>query len=122
MKTSLLAACATAAALLATPLMASDDDNVVKVSLKEWDLGFKAVKIDGDEAVFEVVNDGQMTHAFELEGKIGGHKIEFRTGDLKPGERTRFKVELPAGAYEVYCPIDGHEENGMKGTITFAEE
>ena len=35
------------------------------------------------------------------------------------GEKsTAGPVELKAGEYEFYCPVDGHEAAGMKGTLT----
>lgn len=123
MKRLLILAGATAlSALIAAPVMADEDGQVVKVSLKEWDLGFQNVKVEGEKARFEIVNDGEYTHSFELEGEVGGHKVEFRARDLKPGTHTAFTVELPKGTYEVYCPIDGHEDKGMKGTVAFAGE
>jgi uncharacterized cupredoxin-like copper-binding protein len=27
-------------------------------------------------------------------------------------------VDLKAGKYEFYCPVDGHKQAGMKGTLT----
>ena len=118
----ILAGATAMSALLAAPAMAQEDGQLVKVSLKEWDLGFQTVKVDGEKARFEIVNDGEYTHSFEIEGEVGGQGVEFRVPDLKPGESTSFTVELPKGNYEVYCPIDGHEDKRMKGTVAFAGE
>jgi uncharacterized cupredoxin-like copper-binding protein len=27
-------------------------------------------------------------------------------------------VDLKAGKYEYYCPVDGHKDAGMEGTLT----
>ena len=100
----------------------ADEAQTVKVSLTEWSLGFEEVTVEGEAATFEVTNDGTAPHGFELEGEIGGEEFEVVTPILAPGESTAFTVELPAGTYEVYCPVSGHEGRGMKGKVTFAGE
>jgi uncharacterized cupredoxin-like copper-binding protein len=65
--------------------------------------------------VFKGVNDGTTAHALEVEGK----GAEQKSSDISPGSSGTLKVTLPkAGAYEIYCPIDGHKGLGMKGTVT----
>ena len=112
---------AAAVTLAAAPVLA-DEAQEVKVSLTEWDLGFKEITVEGEAATFQIANDGSTVHSFELEGKIGGEEFEVVAPDLAPGEAASFSVELPAGTYEVYCPIGDHEERGMAGTVTFAGE
>jgi uncharacterized cupredoxin-like copper-binding protein len=34
------------------------------------------------------------------------------------GQTASKKVELSAGEYRFYCTIPGHEQAGMKGTLT----
>jgi uncharacterized cupredoxin-like copper-binding protein len=63
---------------------------------------------------FTVRNDGQTTHALEVEGP----KKEFESGNVSPGQSKTFKATLPAGKYEFYCPVDGHKKLGMKGEVT----
>jgi plastocyanin len=64
---------------------------------------------------FRAVNDGQVTHALEIEGK----GIETETEDIEPGETMTLRVTLSeSGSYELYCPIDGHKGKGMEGTVT----
>jgi uncharacterized cupredoxin-like copper-binding protein len=62
---------------------------------------------------FEVVNEGQVAHALEIEGQ----GIEEETETLQPGERATLTVDLSPGTYELYCPIDDHAERGMKGRV-----
>jgi plastocyanin len=45
---------------------------------------------------------------------IPGFQVEV-SGD---GDENSGKVELKKGKYEFYCSIPGHEEAGMKGTLT----
>jgi uncharacterized cupredoxin-like copper-binding protein len=66
---------------------------------------------------FHAVNNGQVTHSLEIEGK----GVEAKLGsDLQPGASGDLKVALPAGTYEIYCPVDGHKDMGMKGTVSVA--
>ncbi len=59
-------------------------------------------------------NKGDAPHAIEIEGPKG----EIETKVIQPGESTSKRVRLPAGKYEFYCPVDGHKQIGMKGTLT----
>src|SRR3546814_15048307 len=74
----------------------------------------------GGKARFEIVNDGTQEHAFEIEGKVDGKEVEIATPHLKPGERATLIVARPRGEYQVYCPVDEHDDKGMLGTVTFA--
>jgi uncharacterized cupredoxin-like copper-binding protein len=66
---------------------------------------------------FAVSNDGQTTHALEVEGPNG----ESKTSPIAPGQSANLKVDLSkAGSYEMYCPIDNHKAMGMKGEIKVA--
>ena len=72
-------------------------------------------RLDPGSYTFHVVNDGSVVHAFEVEGPSG----EVETADLEPGASADLEVELSeAGEYEIYCPVDGHRDQGMEGTIT----
>lgn len=91
---------------------------VVQVKLNEWTMGLDAMKVKGP-VQFEVTNTGKYPHALAIEGTIGGEKFELSTGWLKPGEKTTLLVSLPAGTYNSYCPVPGHEAKGMKSPLTF---
>src|SRR3954451_14620257 len=65
--------------------------------------------------VFKGVNDGTTTHALAVEG----NGIDEDGTGISPGSSGTLKVTLAkAGTYEIYCPIDGHKDMGMEGTIT----
>lgn len=53
-------------------------------------------------------------HAIAIEGN-GVDKDGQTAG---PGGTSTVKVDLKPGTYTFYCPVDGHEEAGMKGTLT----
>jgi uncharacterized cupredoxin-like copper-binding protein len=61
-----------------------------------------------------VRNDGKGTHALVIDTPHG----ELRSRRLSPGDSTHLKVDLPAGRYRWYCPIDDHATKGMTGSVT----
>lgn len=87
----------------------------VRVTLKEWKVEVSPARVPPGAVSFEIRNEGTIPHAFEVEGR----GIEKSTPQLKPGTSTTFQVALPAGAYEVYCPVGkgSHEMLGMKSSL-----
>jgi plastocyanin len=62
-------------------------------------------------------NAGSIPHALEVEGP----KDEVKTGEIAPGESKTLKIDLSKpGRYELYCPIDGHKDKGMRGEVIVA--
>jgi plastocyanin len=89
----------------------------IQISEKEFSLNPATINLSktGDYE-FEVTNDGQITHALNIEESGGGAEAE--TGDIGPGETKTVRFTFSAGgSYEMYCPVDGHKDQGMKGTI-----
>ena len=37
---------------------------------------------------------------------------------VNKGQKSTVTAKLKAGSYEFYCPVPGHEQAGMKGTLT----
>ena len=72
--------------------------------------------VKSGEATFTLTNDGQTTHSLEIED-VNGSDQELE-GDVSAGQSGTLKVNLPAGTYEFYCPVDDHKEMGMEGEIT----
>jgi uncharacterized cupredoxin-like copper-binding protein len=62
----------------------------------------------------EVVNDGSMTHALEVER--GDNEVA-SSDAIDPGKSTTLDVTLQPGTYVFYCPIDGHRQMGMEVTV-----
>jgi uncharacterized cupredoxin-like copper-binding protein len=63
--------------------------------------------------LFKAVNSGETVHALEIEGQ----GIEEVSEEIQPGQNAELKVKLEAGTYELYCPVDGHKEEGMEGKV-----
>ena len=58
-------------------------------------------------------NPSDVPHAVEVEGN--GVEEETKT---VTGAKADVTVDLKAGEYEFYCPVDGHKDAGMEGTLT----
>jgi plastocyanin len=58
-------------------------------------------------------NPSDVPHAVEVEG----NGVEEETKTLTNGTAD-VTVDLKAGEYEFYCPVDGHKDAGMEGTLT----
>jgi uncharacterized cupredoxin-like copper-binding protein len=85
------------------------------ISETEFKLDPSTVKVDqAGNYTFKVTNNGKLDHAFEVEGPGGEQKTE----TIKPGQSAELTIDLEDGAYEIYCPIDGHRQSGMEGTLT----
>jgi uncharacterized cupredoxin-like copper-binding protein len=72
---------------------------------------------------FKAENKGSTQHSLEIEGKgvksEGSEEGEAKLKqDLNPGQRGVLTVTFQRpGTYEMYCPVDGHEQEGMKGEV-----
>ena len=59
-------------------------------------------------------NPSDLPHAIEVEG----NGVEEEGETVEKGGTSSVTAELKPGEYEFYCPVPGHEEGGMKGTLT----
>ena len=96
-------------------------ESVVKtIEGKETEFALKPAEITLEKPgtyLFKAVNSGGTVHALEVEGQ----GIEEETEEIQPGQSAELKVKLEAGTYELYCPVDGHKEEGMEGKVIVKE-
>jgi uncharacterized cupredoxin-like copper-binding protein len=87
----------------------------VSVSEKEFSIMPRSISVTKTGTyAFKVTNDGQISHALEIEGQ----GIEQKTGTIQPGTSATLTVDLAKnGSYEVYCPIDDHRSKGMEASL-----
>jgi uncharacterized cupredoxin-like copper-binding protein len=91
---------------------------IIEVRLTEFTVELpKTVPIG--EMIFSVTNAGTMEHNFEVEGQGFEKKFEM---NLKPGETRNLQVNLPAGTYTVYCPVNDHKKRGMQLELIVAQQ
>ncbi|HEY8445634.1 MAG TPA: cupredoxin domain-containing protein [Thermomicrobiales bacterium] len=88
--------------------------NVVEVGLTEFTIDMPT-SLPAGRTIFRVTNNGTVEHNFEIEGQ--GIEEEFED-DLQPGETREMIVDLQPGTYEIYCPVDDHEDEGMRLDLT----
>jgi plastocyanin len=75
-------------------------------------LRFDADSYEADAGCIEVtyLNEGNVPHTLLVKDHKG-----FK---LSVGRSDTGTIELPAGTYELYCDIAGHESAGMKAELT----
>ena len=82
----------------------------VTVEETEFALALSQTSFPPGTYTFVAKNAGALDHALEIEGP--GLKEE--TSTLAPGGSGELTVELKEGTYELYCPVDGHADQGMR--------
>jgi plastocyanin len=65
-------------------------------------------------ATIKFNNPSSVPHAVEIEG----NGVEAKTDVVTGSEAPPVEVDLKPGTYTYYCPVGGHEQAGMKGTLT----
>jgi uncharacterized cupredoxin-like copper-binding protein len=86
--------------------LATDPSGALKFDKTQ--LSAKAGKV-----TIDLTNSSQTPHAVAVEGN-GVDK----DGKTVTGGSTSLTVDLKPGKYEFYCPVPGHKQAGMKGTLT----
>jgi len=88
----------------------------IAIGETEYKLDPSSVQVgQAGTVTFRVTNNGTIDHALEVEGQ----GAEEKTATIKPGESAELTVDLSKdGSYEIYCPVDGHRDSGMEGTLT----
>ncbi|HET6361099.1 MAG TPA: cupredoxin domain-containing protein [Gemmatimonadota bacterium] len=63
---------------------------------------------------FVIHNAADIVHGFEVEGQ----GMEEEIAEIQPGATDSLTVMLEGpGTYEIYCPVEDHEQRGMIGTL-----
>lgn len=83
----------------------------VSVTEKEWAITLPA-EVSAGSVKFAVKNEGAVEHNFVVK------EANMRLDGIQPGQTKELTVNLKPGTYTLLCDIPGHEEAGMKATIT----
>ncbi|MFF4015781.1 copper-binding protein [Streptomyces sp. NPDC001843] len=87
----------------------------VTVQMTEYKLTLSSKTFKSGDYTFVAENKGHIAHSLEVEGQGGDVRLPH---DLAPGQSAQLRVTLKNGSYELYCPVDGHKDLGMKTDIT----
>jgi iron uptake system component EfeO len=88
---------------------------VIAVEAKDFAFTPSALTASAGSVTFSVRNAGSQEHEFEIfQGETVVNEIE----GLVPGLTKSLTLDLQAGDYTFMCKINGHDQLGMKGTLT----
>ena len=110
--TAVLAACGGPAGSRAPQPSA---EGVVNVDASEYKFDPSTISVPAGAVTFRVRNVGAVEHEFEI---FKGNEVVDEIEGLVPGLVKDLAVTLEAGDYTYVCKLAGHEEGGMKGTLT----
>jgi len=87
----------------------------LKLSASKTALKFskKTLRASHGKVTIVMTNPSSTKHAIAIEGH-GVDKVGKTVGKNKT---SRVTVTLKKGTYTFYCPVDGHEDAGMKGKL-----
>jgi iron uptake system component EfeO len=105
-----VAACDGAAASAPPP-----PSGVVVVEAKEYQFTPSSLTVGAGKVIFYVRNAGTVEHEFEL---FKGDQVVGEVEGLVPGLAKNLTLDLAPGQYTFMCKLSGHDQLGMKGTLT----
>lgn len=88
---------------------------VVVVEAKEYAFTPSTLTVGAGSITFYVRNAGSQEHEFEI---FKGDQVVDEVEGLVPGIAKNLTVTLAAGDYTFVCKLSGHDQLGMKGTLT----
>lgn len=88
---------------------------IVAVNAHEFTYDPATLTVAAGEVRFAVTNTGNIEHEFEI---FKGDTVIDEIEGLVPGLTKELKVTLEPGEYIYVCKLAGHEDQGMKGTLT----
>ena len=66
------------------------------------------------KVTLDMANPSSVPHAVG----VRGNGVDKDGATVQQGGNSKITVDLKPGKYTFYCPVDGHEQAGMKGTLT----
>jgi mono/diheme cytochrome c family protein len=72
---------------------------------------YKTAQASAGKVTLETTNDASVPHNIALKGGPAGAVVS-------GGQTSKINVNLKPGSYTFYCSVPGHEQAGMKGTLT----
>jgi uncharacterized cupredoxin-like copper-binding protein len=91
--------------------------STVDVTLTEFKIDMPQT-LPAGPTTFVVKNAGTAIHNFEIQGQ--GIDQVFPS-NLAAGDTQSMEVDLKAGTYRVWCPVDAHADRGMELQLTVTQ-
>jgi len=91
---------------------------VIAVEAKEYQFTPSAITVPAGSVTFSVRNAGTQEHEFEV---FKGDQVVDEVEGIVPGLTKDATVALAAGDYTFMCKLNGHDQLGMKGTLTVTD-
>ena len=88
----------------------ASQDRTVQVNVTDQELAMPESLPTG-ATTFQVTNNGSHEHSFGIVGPAGDLMLD---EPLKPGETATLDMDLEAGTYRVYCPVDQRHGKSMQ--------
>jgi YVTN family beta-propeller protein len=98
----------------ALPAGTRPQDRDLNVDLTEWQITLSRAKAPAGPLRLVVANLGHTAHAL----RIVGRGVDERTATIQPRQTIVWEITLPAGTYQVTCPIGNHAQQGMTTSLT----
>jgi hypothetical protein len=94
------------------------EDRDVNISLSEFKLEPSRTKVPAGSIRLLAENIGATPHALRIVG--GG--LDVATDSFGPGQSRSLQLVLPAGDYQLTCPLPGHTEQGMQASLSVVKQ
>jgi plastocyanin len=88
---------------------------VIAVEAKEYQFTPATVTVPAGSVTFSIRNVGTQEHEFEV---FKGDQVVDEVEAIVPGLTKDATMTLAAGDYTFVCKLNGHDQLGMKGTLT----
>ena len=85
------------------------------VEAKEYSFSPSTLTVPAGSVTFAVTNAGNENHEFEV---MAGDQSLANIPSFSRGTTQAVTVSLEAGTYAFVCRLNGHDQLGMKGTLT----
>jgi hypothetical protein len=89
----------------------------LSVKASEYSYVLSRPSVAAGEVIVELNNQGEDPHNLNLQ-LANGQGQQFQFGEVGSLQRATQRFTLPAGKYRLWCSLPGHEELGMKATLS----
>jgi plastocyanin len=104
-----------------TPAKGGAGSGTTKVALSTDPSGalkFNTDSLKANAGAVDVVLTNQSSTPHDVSVKTSSGKVLGTSKEITKGETTLDLKDVPAGTYTFFCSVPGHEQAGMKGTLT----